>query len=95
MKLRIENYKSVVGTTIGNWSLIDVDELDFTYAFWFDCGDKGLKPVILNREGDVQWDSLSKKGIWTYKVMDGGMVTADWFTPKNALSIFESVLKMV
>ncbi len=95
MKLRIENYKSVIGTTIGLWSLIDVDELDFSYSFWFDCGDKGLKPIILHREGIKEWDGETKKSIWTYKVTDGGRVTADWFTPNNALTIFESVLRMV
>lgn len=96
MKLSIKNYRSLIGISVrGKWDLIDIDELEHAYAFWFEgmLGDKAnMKPIILNRDGKKIWDGRDKKWRWTYKVTDGGSVTADWFTPQNAISIFESVL---
>lgn len=93
MRLRIKNFESLNGISIrGKWNLSSVDELSMNYVFWFDDG-KDMKPVILDRRGFEEWDSIDKKTIWTYRIEDGGSVTADWFTPQNAISIFESVLK--
>ena len=97
MKLTIKNYNSLIGISVrGKWDLIDIDELEHAYAFWFEgilSGKANMKPIILNRDGKKDWDSVGKKSIWTYKITDGGSVTADWFTPQNAISIFESVLR--
>lgn len=93
MMLRIKNFESLIGISVGGkWDLTSVDELDSGYIFWFDNG-RDMKPVILGRKGFEEWDSIDKKIIWTYRIEDGGSVTADWFTPQNAISIFESVLK--
>ena len=96
MRLTIKNYGSLIGISVlGKWDLIEVDELEHAYAFWFEgilSGKANMKPIILNRDGKKDWDSVGKKSIWTYRITDGGSVTADWFTPQNAISIFESVL---
>ena len=92
MKLRIKNFEALNGISVsGKWDLSSVDELSRSYVFWFKNG-MDMKPVILDRRGFEEWDSISKKRIWTYRIEDGGSVTADWFTPQNAISIFESVL---
>ena len=94
MILTIKNFESLIGISVGGkWDLTSVDELSTGYIFWFDNG-RDMAPVIVSRKGKEEWDSINKKMIWIYKVDGGGSVTADWLTPQNAISIFESVLKM-
>lgn len=100
MKLTIKNVKSLIGISIGGrWDLESIDEFSNSYAFWFKdiynvAGPFGgaLKPIHLHRDGLKQWDGRDKKSIWTYKITDGGSVTAEWFTPQNAISIFKGIL---
>lgn len=93
MRLRIQNYKSLIGIVVrGKWNLTSIDELDSSYMFWFDDG-KEMSNVTLKRDGVKAWDAYFNKNRWTYRIMDGGSVTADWFTPQNAVSIFTSALK--
>lgn len=92
MILTIKNFESLIGISVnGKWDLTSVDELVSSYMFWFDDG-RDMKPVIVSRKGVRDWISDNKKSVWTYKVTDGGSVTADWFNPQNAITIFESVL---
>lgn len=98
MKLKIKNFKKIVGKQLDGWVIEDVVESEEYYSFL--CREFDSQPtyghisnVRLKRDG-------VKEGEWKYRFWKPAnypaysQVTADWFAnPDNAVSVIETELK--